>query len=323
MDNIRHISINLGLTNIGTIFLALLFVILWSSGWIGSKYTLDYMGTFTLLMWRYLFVVATLVVLVSLFRSWRRVHKSDLLSHILVGILSHAVYLSASLSAVDMGVSAGMTAFTLTLQPLLAAVISSPMTHEKVTLRQWLGLAIGLIAVVLVIGDRLSLGGSPFAYSLLLVSTMGITMATMIDRRMEVQHQKEQRPPIPMLLKLLIHCSAAAVVLIPLAGFFEGFQAQWRPEVFLSIAWLSWVVTLSAYGLFFVLLRRMSATKVSSLMYLSPPVTMLIAYVVFGEQLSNIDYLGLIIAGIAVVIVTSPGAKNEYTSYSPRNVREH
>ena len=287
------------------ITLSILFVFLWSSGWIGSKFALGYAGTFSLLMWRYLFVVATLLVLVSLLKAWRPIDKSQLLSHALVGVLSHAVYLSTSLSSMNLGVSVGLVAFVLALQPLLTAAISSPFTGEIVNQRQWVGLGLGLLAVLLVVGDRLSLGGSWIAYSLLLLSIFGITLATLIHRKLEITSQQKKRPPIPILLVLLIHCSATALFLIPLAAYFEGFQVKWERPLLFAIIWLGWVVTLSAYGLMFVLLRMIPTTKVSCLMYLSPPTTMLIAYFAFDEKLIMVDVIGLIIASIAVWIVSA------------------
>lgn len=286
------------------VILSILFVFLWSSGWIGSKFALGYTGTFSLLMWRYIFVVATLLVLVNLFKAWRPIDKNQFLSHALVGILSHAVYLSASLSSMNLGVSVGLVAFVLALQPMLTAATSSPFTGEVVTPRQWVGLGLGLLAVLLVVGDRLSLGGSWVAYSLLLISIFGITLATLIHRKLEIANQQNKRPPLPILLILLIQCSATAIFLIPLSAYFEGFQIKWERPLFFAIFWLGWVVTLGAYGLMFVLLRMIPTTKVSCLMYLSPPATMLIAYFVFDEKLIMIDVVGLIIASIAVWIVS-------------------
>ena len=290
----------------GIILLSLFFVFLWSSGWIGSKYALGYSGTFTLLMWRYVLVVVTLAVLVTLFKAWRPVDSNEMMAHFWVGILSHAIYLSTSLGAIDLGVSVGLVAFVLALQPLITAVISAPLTGETVSLRQWIGLLLGLFAVLLVVGDRLALGGSPFAYSLLLVSTLGISIATVISRRLELLAQKRQQPAIPILLMLFLHCVGALVLIIPIAGFLEGFNATWGEPLVFSITWLAWVVSLGAYGLMFLLLRKLPAIQVSCLLYLSPPATMVIAYFAFGEQLSSVDLLGLLVAAVAVWIVSAP-----------------
>ena len=291
---------------IGAAPLSILFVLLWSSGWIGSKFGLGYAGTFTLLLWRYALVVVTLLVLVKLLKAWRPISKADVSLHLLVGVLSHAVYLSTSLSAMDLGVSVGLVAFVLALQPMLTAVISAPITGEKTNIRQWLGLGLGLVAVLLVVGDRLSLGGSPGAYALLLLSTLAISVATLLNRRIEIKAKQASKPETPILMMLLIHCIGALLFLIPMAGYFEGYQATWVPSLVFAITFLAWVVSLGAYGLMFVLLRQMSAIKVSCLLYLSPPATMVIAYFVLDERLAMIDIVGLAIASLAVWIVYKP-----------------
>ena len=291
---------------IGATPLSILFVILWSSGWIGSKFGLGYAGTFTLLLWRYALVVITLVFLVRILKAWRPISRADFSLHLLVGVLSHAVYLSTSLSAMNLGVSVGLVAFVLALQPMLTAVISAPITGEKTNFRQWLGLCLGLVAVLLVVGDRLSLGGSQGAYGLLLLSTLAISIATLINRRIEIKAKQSLQPETPILMMLLIHCVGALLFLIPMAGYYEGYHATWVPSLIFAITFLAWVVSLGAYGLMFVLLRKMPAIKVSCLLYLSPPATMVIAYFVFGERLAVIDIAGLIIAGIAVWIVSKP-----------------
>ncbi len=292
---------------LGVAPLSIFFVFLWSSGWIGSKYGLGYAGTFSLLTWRYALVVLVLLVLVTAFKAWRKMSWPVVVGHLLVGILSHAVYLSTSLSAMDLGVSVGMVAFVLALQPMLTAVISAPLTGEATSLRQWTGLVLGLLAVLVVVGDRLSLGGSPFAYSLLLVSTFGITLGSLICRRMELTAQTNHQAEMPILLMLLIHCTGALLYLIPTAAYFEGYEVEWVPSFIFSITYLGLVISLGAYGLMFVLLGKMSATKVSSLLYLSPAATMIIAYFAFGEQLTLIDMIGLALAGIAVWIVSNEG----------------
>jgi drug/metabolite transporter (DMT)-like permease len=292
---------------LGALPLSVLFVFLWSSGWIGSKYGLDYAGTFSLLTWRYLLVVLALALLVTIFQAWRKLDWSEIKGHLMVGVLSHAVYLSASISSMDLGVSVGMVAFVLALQPMLTAVVSAPFTGEKTNQRQWIGIFLGLFSVLLVVGDRLSLGGSPFAYSLLLISTFGITLGSLINRRMELGAQKRSKKATPVLLMLFIHCTGALLFLVPIAGYVEGFQAQWVPSFIFSITYLGLVISLGAYGLMFVLLGKMSATKVSSLLYMSPAATMVIAYFAFGEHLTPIDLIGLVLAALAVWIVSNEG----------------
>lgn len=141
--------------------LCALFVVLWSSGFAGAKYGLDYAGTFTILFWRYLLVATVLALLVTLTRQWRRFAPRDLVRHMTVGVLAHAGWLAAVLGAIDLGLSAGLAAFITALQPIMTGALSARMTGERVTGREWAGLVLGLVAVAIVIGDGIALGGSP------------------------------------------------------------------------------------------------------------------------------------------------------------------
>ena len=288
-----------------TTLLSILFVVLWSSGWVGAKYGLAYTGAFTLLTWRYLLVVMVLAALVSVYKAWQRIDQKEIFGHVSVGVLSHAAFLITGLYAIKLGVSSGLVAFVAALQPMVTALICSTITRESVDSKQWLGLTIGLAAVLLIIGDRIALGGSAIAYTLPIASVVAISLATLLDKRMALFNKRSKRHSTPILLVIFIHCVSALMIFAPLAAYLEGFEAQWGIELVFSIAWLALVVSLAAYGLLFVLLRRLETIKVSSLVYLSPPTTMLIAYLVLGESLRGIDLIGLVIAAFAVWIVSS------------------
>lgn len=289
-----------------TVAACLVFVLLWSSGWIGSKYGQDYAGAFTLLALRYAVVVVLLGVIVFFTRSWRRLSNSELLLHISVGVLSHAVYLGASNSAFDLQVSAGMVAFITALLPMITSSMSSFISGEKPSIRQWSGLVLGFAAVLLVISDKIALGGSVLAYSLPFIGIFAFSVATLLDRRLSIQKKLTNTRPTPLPLVCFIHCLSAFSVLLPIAFFAEGFSANWNGNLVFSILWLAIVVSLGAYGLMFIMLRRLSAIKVASLEYLAPPATMIIAFYLFNERLSLLDVGGLALAGVAVALVLSP-----------------
>ena len=149
---------------LGTPALCALFVLLWSSGFVGAKFGLGYSGTFTLLFWRYVLVTLVLGALVVACRAWAPMPGTRLARHALVGALAHAGWLSAVLGAIDLGLSAGIAAFITALQPLMTGALSSRFTGERVSGREWTGLVLGLIAVALVIGRGASLQGSWVSY---------------------------------------------------------------------------------------------------------------------------------------------------------------
>ena len=218
-------------------------------------------------------------------------------------------WLIAVLSALDLGVSAGIAAFITALQPMITAALAVRLTTERITRMQWLGVALGLVSVGIVVADKVALGGSLPAYLLPVAAVLAISLAVVYDRRMrattlaDTTMTKTAAAEPPVLLTTLIHATASLLVIAPLAWRMEGFAAQPGAPLLFAVTWLALVVTLGAYGLMFTLLRRMTATAVSSLTYLSPPVTIVIAYLVFGDALRAADLAGLAIAAIAVLLV--------------------
>ncbi len=294
-----------------------LFVVLWSSGFVGAKFGLDYAGTFTILFWRYLIVVIVLAAVVTLAGQWQSIPKRSLARHMCVGALAHAIWLASVLGAIDLGLSAGLAAFITALQPIMTGALSARMTGEKVLAWQWVGLALGLLAVAIVIGDGLALGGSAAAYLLPFVAVIAITLATLIDRNATIDGDNS----VAIALVTFWHCAASLIVLTPLAIGLEGLKATWSVELVFSITWLALVVSLAAYGLMFVLLRRLPAAQVASLTYLSPPVTMVMAWVLFEEMLTVAGVVSLMVAAVAVgLTLTARGhAAKEKSDTSPRH----
>ena len=277
------------------------FVILWSSGFVGAKFGLDYAGTFTILFWRYLLVTAVLALLVSITRHWRPLPAKVILRHMLIGTLAHAVWLIAVFGALDYGLSAGLAAFITALQPILTGAFSARVTGENVNRREWYGLALGLVAVAIVVSNGISLGGSPIAYALPFVAVIAITAASLIDRSATISDEA----PAPLLLVTFYHCLASLIVLAPLAIGVENLQAEWNGNLIFAIFWLAIIVSLGAYGLMFLLLRRLPAPKMASLTYLSPPVTMIMAWLLFGEAISTSSIIGLGVAALGVGLTLS------------------
>lgn len=285
----------------GVPVLCALFVVLWSSGFVGAKFGLEHAGTFTILFWRYLLVAGVLALAVTLMGKWTRIAPRDLRRHMTVGALAHAGWLAAVLGAIDLGLSAGLAAFITALQPIMTGALSARMTGESVTRREWAGLLLGLVAVAVVIGDGIALGGSLVAYALPFLAVVSITLASLLDRGATVDNENAA----PILLVTFWHCAASFLVLAPFAVGIEGLQADWNGELLFAVVWLALVVSLAAYGLMFVLLRLLPAARVASLTYLSPPVTMVMASLVFGETLTLAGIVGLGIAAAAVALTLS------------------
>lgn len=283
----------------------LVFVVLWSSGWIGSKYGQDYAGVFTLLTYRYSIVVVLLFFVVCLTSSWRRLSRSELTVHASVGLLSHGIYLGMCNTAFQLDVSTGIVALITALLPMITSALSSSLSGETVNHRQWLGLTIGLAAVLMVIADKVLLGGAPVAYLLPFIGIVAFSLATLLDRRFSLKSKQSRKEPTPLSLVCLIHCGSSLLLFAPIAAITEQFSTNWGTELAFSILWLAIVVSMGAYGMMFLMLRHLSAIQVASLEYLAPPTTMLIAYFMFNERLSLLDLIGLSLAGIGVYLVLS------------------
>jgi drug/metabolite transporter (DMT)-like permease len=214
--------------------------------------------------------------------------------HMVVGALAHAGWLAPVLGAIDLGLSAGLAAFITALQPIITGAFSARMTGENVSRQKWAGLVLGLVAVV--IGSGISLGGSVLAHVLPFLAVISITIASLIDRRATLSDEKAA----PILLVTFLHCMASLLVLAPGAVGFEGLQAVWNGNLVFAVVWLALVVSLAAHGLMFVLLRKLPAAKVARLTYLFPPVTMIMAWLMFGEVLSTTGLIGLGITAVSV-----------------------
>ncbi|MDB4223773.1 DMT family transporter [Granulosicoccus sp.] len=293
------------MTRTVNISLCSLFVVLWSSGWIGSKYGVGLVGPFTFLTWRYLIVVIILATLVLALGHWKPLSRKEWILHLNTGLLSHGLYLGASLTAMDYGMSAGMVALVTSMQPLFTAICAHYLIGERSNRRQWVGILIGFIALLGTIVNQLVIGESTLSYVLLFTAVFALTGATLMDRANTLNADRGHKKPAPLLQTLLIH-SMAALVFFALCGFsLEQLETQWTSDFILAILYMAIVVSIGSYGCLFILLRRLPVVKVSALTYLTQSTTMLLAWVFLGETLSTAQWMGLAIVSCAVVIIHS------------------
>lgn len=284
-----------------TLFLAAGFVLLWNSGFIGAEYGLQYAGPFTLLFWRYLALTLVMILYLLARNRFRWVGWKVAASNMLIGVLAHGVWLSCALLALDYQVPAGIVALVVALQPLATAAFSGLVTGEKTNFYQWLGVAIGFLGVVLTVSFRMDFSSytSVFGYLIPLGSVIGITAASLIQRRMEV---KKGPNKLPVDQALFYQSFATSLALALPAFFIENLSTQWEPEFIYTMAWLILAVSLGAYALMWLLIERIDATRVASLFYLGPPVTMFMAWVAFGDNVRAMDIAGLIIVFVGVLL---------------------
>lgn len=224
--------------------------------------------------------------------------------HIAVaGLLVHAGYLAGVFGAIHQGVAAGVMALIAGLQPVLTAIAAGPLLGERVRARQWLGLALGLVGVALVVQHRLRLDGASIAgYLLAAMALASITVGTVYQKRF-CSHMDLRSGGV-------IQFASAALAMAVCAPFFETMVVHWTPQFIAALAWLVLVLSLGAITLLYLLIRRGAASRVSSLFYLVPPTTALMAYFLFGERLTGLALAGMVLTVIGVgLVVTAPGAK--------------
>ena len=283
-----------------TIALIIGFVFFWNSGFVGAEYGLPYAQPFTQLFWRYIGVAAIMLIYLLSRKRFRWLSWKQAYPQFIIGVLAHGVWLSCSLFAITEGVPAGIVALIVSLQPITTGAMEGIVTGQHTTRQQWLGLVIGFLGVALPIIFRLDGHKVSFVtYLIPLGSVVAITIASLYQRHR--QYDKSIQT-VNLDLSLFYQALGTLIVLIGPALIFEDFKTQWTSEFVLTISWLSVFVSLGAYYMMWMLIERISATRVASLFYLGPPVTMLMAWILFGDQIETWDIVGLLIIVVGLGI---------------------
>ncbi|HVV63011.1 MAG TPA: DMT family transporter [Pseudolabrys sp.] len=278
-----------------------LFVLLWSTGFIGAKFGMPYAEPMTFLAVRMLCVVV-LQGIIAWASMARWPNAQETVHSMVAGSLVHGLYLGGVFLAIGQGVPAGISALIPGLQPILAATIANRWLGEKVSGVQWLGLALGLAGVVLVLHDRTITGaGSWIGWTASFASLIGIALGTL--------YQKRFCGGIDWRTGNFVQYLTAEAMFWIAAFLFETRIIHWTGEFVFAIAWLTIVLSIGAVTLMYWLIRRSAATGFSSLFYLVPAVTALFAYLLFGEKLDVLSISGMLVCAVGVFVV-SRGAAN-------------
>lgn len=271
---------------------AALFVLLWSTGFVGAKYGLPDSEPFTFLALRLL--IAGLLLAVAATASRSRIDRRHAGRAAVSGLLLHATYLGGVFWAIAHGTPAGVSAVVVSLQPVLVAALALPLLGERLLGRQWLGLVLGVTGVLLVVVPRL--GGSVPVAGLIssLVALAGGTAGTL--------WQKRHGDGIPLLWGTCVQYAAATAALVVASLAVEHQRVHWTPRFVGALAWLVVVLSLGAVLLLMVLLRRGTASSVSSLLYLVPPATALEAWLLLDERMAALSLLGVGVTAVGVAL---------------------
>ena len=278
------------------IALATYFVTVWGAGFVASRIALQYAAPFSYIGVRYAIAFAVAMLAFGLRAAWPA--TPALWAHVAVaGVLSHAGYLGGSHYAQAWGVSAGVTALVLALQPLVTAIVMAGWLHERLRPVQMVGVVVGLAGVALVVGQRVEAGTVSAASVLVLVWALACVTAGTL-------YQRQFCAGVDLRSAVCIHFAATAVVMLPLGLAFEGFRIEWNAQIGAALAYHVVLASIGAYSIFHVLLRRGQATAVTSLLYLTPPIAALAEWLVFGVAPTALMWIGMVVACVGVAMVT-------------------
>ena len=289
------------------VILPLVFVGLWSSAFVTAKVGVQYATPFSMLMLRFGIVSILFGLILLAVRHWRNATQGLPTRQVialtaLVGLLLHGIYLGSVFFAMSQGLPAGISALIVSLQPLLASGLAIILFDEKLRGVQVLGMLAGIFGVVLVllpkIGGALPMVGL-FSVTIGLAAVTGGTLL-----------QKKIGAKINLLASNLIQSLAATAFFLVICATVEPPQIDWQPPFLLALAWLVLMVSMGAYLILMVMIRRDSMAAVSSLMFLVPPVTAIIAAIGFDEPLTMLGIIGFCVTSGGVYLVTrysSPG----------------
>lgn len=271
-------------------------ILTWSSGFVGARFSIDYAPALLVVFWRC--VVVTLILLPFVARQLRRTSPVTLLKNAGIGLLAMSGYLFGVIQGIALGVPAGLAALFADLLPMGMALLAALVLRQRLVWQVWAGLLVGLLGVVLVTHGALAWGDAPlWAYGLPLLGMLSLAVATLWQKHLPATES------MGLLPNLWLQCCVSSVAF----GVIEGLHGSLAPipssGFALSVLWTVGLSTIGGYGLYWICLRRASATRVASILYLSPPVTMLWAWAMFDEPLSWQMALGMAVSAVGIWLV--------------------
>lgn len=275
------------------------FVLIWSTGFIVARFGMPHSPPLTFLSIRFALSALCFGMWVALSRAVWPQGRAQWMHLAVVGALMHAGYLGGVWAAVKHGIGAGTVALLVGLQPVLTAVwmtwsTSGTGTHRLAS-RQWMGLALGLSGLTLVVWHKLGAGeGNTLNLGLSVFALLSITIATL--------YQKRFVQPCDVRTANLVQLLAALAISLPLA-LLESEPLVWHPQLVGAVLWSVFGLTLGGSSLLYLLIQRGAATQVTSLMYLVPPCTAVLAWLIFDEALTLSMGLGMALTAIGVALV--------------------
>jgi drug/metabolite transporter (DMT)-like permease len=274
-----------------------IFVLIWSSGFVVSKYAFSSGDPLYFLAIRLLLAALILYLLALVFRAPLKLSRSDFYASLIIGITLHGLYLAGVWYAISLGAPAGLSSVITSMQPVLVSLIAIRLLSEPLTRKQGIGLVLGFIGVFFVILPKLS-GTSHFtatSLGLLVLALLGSTFATLMQKK--IGHS------IPLLIGTTYQFAISGVVLLILSVAIGETDFHLTRTGLFAMLWAVLVTSIAAVLLLFWLLNKGSAAKVSSLFYLVPPIAVLETYILFGEKINAQGFIGIAMTTLGVALV--------------------
>jgi drug/metabolite transporter (DMT)-like permease len=276
--------------------LAWYFVVVWGSGYLATKIGLQYAAPFTFLTLRYAFGILCLAAIVVAVRPAFPTSRRELTHLAVAGLLMHAINLAGSHYAQYLGLSAGITALVLSLQPVLTAVVAWRWLREPLSGAQWLGVAMGFAGVALVVAHKIDIQAVTLgAVVAVLISLASVTAGTL--------YQRVFCPHANLWAGAVLQFALSLAVLAPLAWAFEGLRIDWSWPMAGAIAFLVIFASILAVNALHTLMRHGEATKVTSLLYLTPIIAVALEYALFGVAPTALAWVGIVVTSTGVALV--------------------
>jgi drug/metabolite transporter (DMT)-like permease len=281
-------------------FAPAIFVLLWSSGFIGAKFLLPHAEPFTLLSVRFALTAFILISIAAVMRAPMKMTKSQYLRAGYISLFLHFAYTGGIFVALHEGVSAGITAVVVSLQPVLVSLLAIALLGEKLRSSQVAGLVLGLIGVTLLLAPKILQGDASLVFS-----TAGVLAAVvaLIGSVWGTLEQKRFGSDLPILYGLAFQYTVSGILLGILAITTESMIIEWSIQFVAVLLWIVLGVSIGSVVLLFYLLRKGTAGSVSSLLYLGTPLAATFGYIFFDEHISSVGAIGMAIAVFGVWLV--------------------
>lgn len=283
-----------------------LFVFLWSTGFVGAKYIVPYAEPFTFLTIRYFLASLILFVIAYAFKQPLKLNKEQFRASFAVGMLLHVIYIGGVFYAVSLGVSAGISAVIVSIQPVLVSLLAVPLLGERLRWVQVVGLFLGVAGIALLLLPKVFQGDYTATTS---ITGIAICVIALLGTSGGYLVQKKLGGEIPFLSGTGAQYAISAIAFAILSVATEDQIIQWVPQFFFGLTWIVFMLSIASIVLLYGMLRTGSASKVSSLYYLVPPVAAIQAYFLFDEVIGLVGIIGMAFAGLGVVLVMRQSTK--------------